>query len=104
MNADRGLFPMRNAGAARGQRCARPALRAATTGDCGRRKAELDRGLHGLTRIKGLSHPRPSVLSVVSFCGLRALRAATAGDCGTRKAEGREVELGNQELKKGAFQ
>src|SRR5438552_15073697 len=98
MNADRGLFPMRNAGAARGQRCARPALRAATAGDCGRRKAELDRGLHGLTRIKGLSHPRPSVSFVVSFCGMRALRAATAGDCGThqlRKAEKMNYEIRN---------
>ena len=50
--------------------------------ECRMQKAEVDHGLHGFRRIKGLSHPQPSVpsaSSVVTFCGMRALRAATPG-------------------------
>src|SRR6267143_1087381 len=43
-----------------------------------RQKAELDHGSHGLTRTKGLSHPQPSVSSVVRFCGIRI------AECGLR--------------------
>src|SRR5260370_26541232 len=43
--------------------------------DAGERQKQgnriLDHGLHGLTRIKGLSHPRPSVACVVKCWGIR---------------------------------
>ncbi len=43
------------------------------------RNAELDHGLHGLTRISGLSHPWPSVASVVTFCGMQNAEGLLAG-------------------------
>jgi len=56
----------------RGEMQKAPACAEPSAGREGRmKKGELDHGLHGLTRIKGRSHPSPSVSFVVTFCGMR---------------------------------